>query len=79
MTTITVEVDEDKDISAVKEFIARLGLRYHISPKENLFYIDELKSVLDQRYNDYLLGKVDLVGAEESREKIEALLAAKSK
>lgn len=79
MATITVEVNKDKDLSAVKEFIARLGLKYHVKDSEGLLYTDEIKSMLDNRYNDYLQGKVDLIDGEESRERIQGLLADKSK
>ena len=79
MTTITVEIDKDKDLSAVEEFIAGLGLTYHILPAEPTFYTDDLKNTLDQRYDDYLQGKVELIEADDSKEKIAALLAGKSK
>ena len=75
MTTLTVEIDKDKDLSAVKEFIGRLGLKYHEEDTEGLLYTDEIKNVLDERYDDYLKGKVDLVGATESQKRIQDLLA----
>jgi hypothetical protein len=78
MTTITVEIDKDKDVSALKEFIGRLGLKYHVEDNEALLYTDEIKITLDKRYADYQSGK-EMVSAEESQQKIQALLAAKSK
>jgi hypothetical protein len=79
MTTITVEIDKDKDISAVKEFIGHLGLKYYINDHKNLVYTDEIKAGLDERYASYAEGKVKLVDAEESRRKIRELLTSKSK
>jgi hypothetical protein len=79
MTTITVEIEKDKDMSAVKEFIGRLGLRYQINTDKGLEYTNEIKSVLDTRSAGYLEGKVDLVGAEESQKRIQELLAVKNK
>jgi hypothetical protein len=79
MTTITVEIDKDKDVSAVKEFIGRLGLKYQINADKGLEYTNEIKSVLDARYADYLEGKVDLVGAKESQKRIQELLTDKNK
>ena len=76
MTTITVEIGKDKDLSALKEFIGRLGLNYHVDEREGLLYTEDVKNMLDKRYNDYLEGAVEMVSAEESQKKIQDLLAA---
>jgi hypothetical protein len=78
MTTITVEIDKDNDISALKEFIGRLGLKYYENDTASLEYTDEIKTMLDRRHGDYQDGKVALVSAEESREKINELLASEN-
>jgi hypothetical protein len=78
MTTLTVEIDKDKDLSALKEFIGRLGLKYAVEDNDGLLYTDEVKSELDKRYQDYLEG-MEMVSAEESKKKIQILLATKSK
>jgi hypothetical protein len=75
MTTITVEIDRANDLSALEEFIGRLGLKYHVKEQGGLVYTDELKSMLDGRYADYLKGNVNLVDAEESKKRIQELLA----
>jgi len=77
MTTITVEIDKDQDLSALKEFIGELGLKYQVEESEVLLYTSEIKNELDMRYNDYKEGKVELVSAKESQKKIQALLAPK--
>jgi len=77
MTTITVEVNEDKSLLAIKEFVTRLALKHHIK-NEGLLYTDEIKSELDKRYSDYLAGIIGLISSEESRERIHALFADKS-
>jgi hypothetical protein len=79
MTTITVEIDKDKDVSAVKKFIGQLGLKYQINTDKGFEYTNEIKSVLDTRYASYLKGKVELVSAEESQKRIQELLAVKNK
>jgi hypothetical protein len=78
MTTITVEIDKDQDLSAVKDFVAELGLKYQIEENETLLYTKEIKDELDKRYDDYQKGKVELVSSEESQSKIQALLSSKS-
>jgi hypothetical protein len=78
MTTITVEINEDKDLSALKEVIAQLGLKYHVEENEGLVYTDEIKAMLDKRYADYKNG-IKMVSSEESKQEIEALLSGKNK
>ncbi len=53
MTTITVEIDKDKDLLALKEFTRRLGLKYQVEEREGLLYTDVVKNMYNQRYNDY--------------------------
>jgi hypothetical protein len=79
MTTFTVEIDKAKDLSALKEFVDRLGLSYQVEERAGVLYTEDLKNMLDRRYQDYQEGKVELVSADESRKKIEELLAAKGK
>jgi hypothetical protein len=79
MTTITVEIGKDKDLSALKEFIGRLGLNYQVDEREGVLYTEDVKNMLDKRYNDYLEGAVEMTSAEESQRKIKNLLAVKSK
>lgn len=77
MTTITVEIDKDQDLSAIKEFIAKLGLTYNIVvDDESLSYTDDIKNMLDKRYSDYLEGNVTLIDSEESKNRIKNLIAA---
>ena len=64
MTTITVEIDKDHDISALEEFIGRLGLKYYVNDNASLEYTDEIKGMLDKRYTDYQDGTVELISAE---------------
>ena len=79
MTTITVEIGEDKDLSALKDFIGQLGLKYQVEEREGILFTDEVKSMLDKRYHDYQEGIVEMVSAEESQKKIQELLTAKTK
>ena len=44
MTTITVEIDKDKDLAALKNFIGGLGLKYEVEENEGLVYSDEIKA-----------------------------------
>jgi hypothetical protein len=73
MTTITVEITKDKDLTAIKEFIAQLGLKFRVADTELLVYTDELKNMLDQRYADYQAGNINLISEEESRQKIQKI------
>ena len=77
MTTFTVEIDKDKHLSALKEFVGNLGLNYQVEERDGLLYTDEVKNMLDKRYEDYREGKVELVSAEDSQKKIKDLLAAR--
>ncbi|CAN5503102.1 hypothetical protein BH09BAC6_BH09BAC6_22640 [soil metagenome] len=77
MTTLTVEIDKDKDLSALKDFISGLGLKYQVENTDSVVYTNELINMLDSRYNDYQQGKVELVSPTESKNRIQELLAAK--
>ena len=77
MTMFTVEIHEDKHLSALKEFVGKLGLSYQVEERDDLLYTDEVKSMLDKRYQDYRDGAVELVSAQESQKKIKNLLAVK--
>jgi hypothetical protein len=76
MTTLTVEIDKDEDLSDLKEFINRLGLRYHV---DDSIYTEQVKAMLDERCDDYRYNKVEMVSSEDSQKRIEALLANQSK
>ena len=43
MTTITVEINKDKDLSDLKQFIDRMGLKYQVDEDEEPVYTEELK------------------------------------
>jgi len=74
MTTLTVEINKDKDLLALKEFIGQLGLKYEIEENGALLYTDEVKKTLDNRYSDYKAGNVIMISAEESKKRVQALL-----
>jgi len=76
MTTITVEIDKKEDLSNLTEYINRLGLKYEVDENEGLLYTDDIKNTLDKRYDEYKNG-VDLINQQESKQKIQELLAAK--
>jgi len=78
MTTFTVEIDKDKDLSALKEIAGKLGLKYQVDEREGLLYTDDLKNMLDKRYQEYQDGAVELINAKESQKRIQDLLASKS-
>ncbi len=76
MTTITVEIDKKEDLSNLTEYINRLGLKYEVDENEGLLYTDDIKNTLDERYDEYKNG-IDLISQQESKQKIQELLAAK--
>ena len=78
MTTFTVEIDKDKDLSALKEIAGKLGLKYQVDEREGLLYTDDLKNMLDKRYQECKDGAVELIDAKESQKRIQDLLASKS-
>ena len=63
---------------ALKEFAGRLGLKYQVEEREGILYTDEVKNMLDKRYQDYRDGIVEMVSAGESQKKIQGLLAVRS-
>ncbi len=81
MTTATIrqklhnylEVADDKKVRAIYTMVENEVENY------SLTYTDELKTVLDQRFEDYKSGKINLVTEEESKKRIHDLLAAESK
>ena len=77
MTTLTVEINREKDLSALKEFIGQLGLKYEVEENKGLLYTDEVKNTLDSRYADYQGGNITLISAEESKNRAHALLIKK--
>jgi hypothetical protein len=79
MTTLTVKIDKDKDLSALKELIGQLGLKYQVDEIKGLLYTTEVKNELDRRYAEYQEGNVEMVSANESKKKIQALLTTESK
>jgi hypothetical protein len=79
MTIITVEIGNDQDHLAVKKLLGLLGLNYQEENTPGLLYTDELKKTFDGRYADYLEGRVELIGPEESEMRILKLFAAAGK
>lgn len=35
MTTITVEIDKERDLSALQEVLSKMGLKYHVEEENN--------------------------------------------
>ena len=35
MTTLTVEIDKEKDLSALQEVLSKMGLKYHLEEEED--------------------------------------------
>ncbi len=77
MTTITVEISKTNDLAALKSFIAERGLKYEVDEIEDFVYTDEIKDLLDNRYEEFKNGTVKMVSAEESKERIKQLLNGK--
>jgi hypothetical protein len=78
MTTLTIEIDKKEDLSNLTEYIDRLGLRYEVEEDEDadFEYTDEVKRMLDERYEDCINGK-NMISAEESQRQIRELLASR--
>ncbi len=72
MATLTVNIDNERDLTALKEFLMRLGMEYHITGEGD--YSDEFKTTLDTRYENYKKGKVSMISAGESQNRIQQLL-----
>ena len=73
MTTLTIEINKDEDLSALKEFIVNMGLAYHLEENDKAL-TDDIKNMLDERYLDYKEGRVKSISAEESKERIKTLI-----
>lgn len=76
MTTLTIEIDKKEDLSSLTEYIKRLGLRYEVDEDEELVYTDEVKNMLDERYDD-CVNDINMISAEESKKEIRDLLASR--
>ncbi|MHB1177168.1 MAG: hypothetical protein ACYCZO_02445 [Daejeonella sp.] len=68
-----LEVADDKKVRAIYTMME--------TEVENgsLTYTDELKSALDERFDDYKSRKTDLITEADSRERIHNILGAKGK
>ena len=80
MTTFTVDTDKAEDLDLVKKFLSEKGINFKFDEDEqgNFKFTDiELKQMLDERYRDYVEGKVEMVTAEESKRQIQELLNSK--
>lgn len=75
MTTITVEIDKDKDLSALKTYLLKSGFKFEIDEQEDFQYTDDLKMMVNERYEGYKNGKVALISPEESQNQIHKLLS----
>ena len=73
MTTITIEIDKDQDVSELKNYLSKSGYSYEVNEGE-VEYTPEFKTELDRRYGDYLSGKAPAISAEESQRRIRELL-----
>lgn len=57
MTTLTVNIQNEKDLPVLQEILNRFGLSYHIdSDNDHTFSEDEMKDLLQTR-QDFLDGK----------------------
>lgn len=74
MRTLTVEIDDDKDIDGLKAYLTKSGYRFEVGENGTSEYSDEFKSMLDKRYDDYLDGKMPVISADESKRRINSLL-----
>ncbi len=50
MTTLTVEIGREEDLSAVKDFFAKMGLHYKVEEQYDFIYSDDIKNTLDERH-----------------------------
>lgn len=78
MTTLTVNVDNEKDLPVLKEILNRFGLKYKVDKQAELSKEGE---ILYKRFkktfkevNDWETGKVKLQSAKEAMAEIEAEL-----
>ena len=78
MTTLTVDIDNEKDLPVIKEFLTRFGLNYKVSEgpllnkSEDKLYKKLKKSIAEIK--DWEAGKINLQDAKEAVKEIEAEL-----
>ena len=77
MTTLTVDIENDKDLPVLKEILTRFGLNYKIQPQpvnrqEDKLYKKLKKSLSEIR--DWEAGKTTLQDAKDAIKEIEAEL-----
>ena len=78
MTTLTVDIENDKDLPVLKEILTRFGLNYKVSAEPALnkheakLYKKLKKSFTEIR--DWEAGKIKLQDAKEAVKEIEAEL-----
>ena len=78
MTTLTVDIENDKDLPVLKEILSRFGLNYKVNGKpvfnkdEDKLYKKFKKSFTEIK--DWEAGKIKLQDAKEAVKEIEAEL-----
>lgn len=78
MTTITVEIDKEKDIDSLKAYLTEAGYSFEVA-EEQVEYTTEFKAMLDQRYEEIISGKVQMIDGAESERQVAELIARKRK
>jgi hypothetical protein len=78
MTTLTVDIENEKDLPVLKEILTRFGLNYKINSDPELNSDgDKLYKKLKKSFteiNDWDAGKIKLQNAKEAIKEIEAEL-----
>lgn len=80
MTTLTVDIENDKDLPVLKKILSRFGLNYKINPKpapNNHKHEGKLYKKLKTSFteiNDWEAGKTKLQDAKQAIKEIEAEL-----
>ncbi len=78
MTTLTVDIENDKDLPVLKEILTRFGLNYKVNPEPVLNKDgDKLYKKLKKSFaeiNDWEAGRIKLQNAKEAIKEIEAEL-----
>lgn len=77
MATLTVEIDRTNDLSAVKDFIERLGLSYQVKETDIMQYSEGLQSIMDKPYTSFEAGPESKISKEESKRRIQEMLITK--
>ena len=72
MTTLTVNIDNEKDLPVLKEILTRFGLNYKINKEEDKL-LKKLKKSFTE-INDWEAGKATLQNAKQAITEIEAEL-----